>query len=409
MGENDFQPLVTGTTNTETLDIEGLLKMLDRKIYYIPDYQRDASQWDNPKKSLFIESIINNFTVPPLIVCPDYKEGEKFELVDGQQRLTTLSDFKNNEFSLCNEDELEYVDNLRELIQGKKFKELPDYLQDRLLYYRINIIKLPQNLADKLDLKLEIFRRINETGVPLSGQDLRLATFFDSSRVTFIRLAGIYDPERKGTKRMIESAKEKFDIVYPWAKSDHQSVWNTWWKDSTFAIGQSPSEMFLYFVIAKDIDAISLILNSKDSQRELKISYNRTINSVLDIYCARLQVEDRDHIKIKTLATLNQLHDWFSMFNEWFFNIKTKNVAQIKPASRVKISLFIAAASELWENPEAVTPSQWDDIQVLLLHGPSKIKEHLDFIYPTPRAKWPGQADQIKATYALCKLIHDKK
>ncbi|WP_339133736.1 MAG: DUF262 domain-containing protein [Candidatus Electrothrix sp. GW3-4] len=100
---NEFKSLVVGTTNTETVDIEGLLKRFDRNEYNIPDYQRDSEQWDEVKKSLFIESIINNFTVPPIIVCPDYTDGdEKFELVDGQQRLTTLLDFKNDNFRLCN-------------------------------------------------------------------------------------------------------------------------------------------------------------------------------------------------------------------------------------------------------------------------------------------------------------------
>lgn len=60
---NSFKSLVVGTTNTETVDIEGLLKRFDRNEYNIPDYQRDSEQWDEIKKSLFIESIINNLSV----------------------------------------------------------------------------------------------------------------------------------------------------------------------------------------------------------------------------------------------------------------------------------------------------------------------------------------------------------
>ena len=403
-----FKSLVVGTTNTETVDVEGLLKRFDRNEYYIPDYQRDSEQWDEMKKSLFIESIINNFTVPPIIVCPDYTDGdEKFELVDGQQRLTTLLDFKNNILRLCKEELLEYADNVRELVQNKKFSELDNEIQIQILNYKISIVKLSPFLFNDLYLKLEIFRRINETGVPLSAQDLRLATFFNSDRVTFLRLSGIYDPEKKGPARMISRAKEKRDIAYPW-NEDFRKSWCSWWKESVYATGQNPSEMFLFFVIAKKIDALQDILKSEKSVKELKLKYNKTIDSVLNIYCARLQAEDGGQIQVKTLPSLEEFKSWFDQFQRWFHLIKTNKVTTIKAKSKIKIALFIAAASDVWKSPDDVTDSQWENIETLLLQGQSKIKSHFnDFVVATPRGKWPAQAKQVSDIKELCQ--DDKK
>ncbi len=50
----------------------------------------------------------------------------------------------------------------------------------------MTIIYLPKDF--KLEIKLEIFRRINEGGIPLSGQYIRLAYYSESKFVTFIQL-----------------------------------------------------------------------------------------------------------------------------------------------------------------------------------------------------------------------------
>jgi hypothetical protein len=40
----------------------------------IPDYQRDADQWDKSTKSLLIESVINNLTIPAFFFEVSYDE-----------------------------------------------------------------------------------------------------------------------------------------------------------------------------------------------------------------------------------------------------------------------------------------------------------------------------------------------
>ena len=259
-----FVPLVRGNTTTQSINVELFMAQFSDGTYYVPDYQRDSSQWDLPKRSLFIESLINNITVPPLIAYPDTEQAH--EIVDGQQRITTIRDFLNDRFPLASEDETEYRENVGPIIQGKTFNQLPDVLKKQIKRYLITLIILPQGLD--LGLRLEIFRRINEAGEPLSPQDLRLAVFGQSKRVYFIRLAGICDIEREGARRMIEAGRNKYELGYPWRNND---AWKQWWTDSWRAIGQAASQLFLYYLICRDLENLQQLLDSEHAQRSLRL------------------------------------------------------------------------------------------------------------------------------------------
>ena len=81
-------PLVTDKTRAQSENIETVVGRLRNERIVIPDYQRDAEQWDERKESLFIESILNNLTIPAFFFSQ--RDDQKIEVVDGQQRLTTI-------------------------------------------------------------------------------------------------------------------------------------------------------------------------------------------------------------------------------------------------------------------------------------------------------------------------------
>jgi hypothetical protein len=308
---------------------------LDDQTYYVPDYQRDSSQWDLAKKSLFIESLINNLTIPPLIAYPETETGvERWQIVDGQQRLTTIKEYIHDGFALAKESDVEYAENVGPLVQGKKFTELPSLVRKQIERYTLTFILLPTNLP--LQMRLEIFRRINEGGVPLSAHDLRLAAFGNSPRVALLRLAGIFDPQREGARRMLEGAKKSFGIDYPW--KDH-SGWNEWWSDKAQAGGQEPSQMFLYYIVARDIVGANTLLGSTALHQSLKLKYDKTTISVLDLYCAQLQNEESEGSP-KVLATFESMSKWFAEFESWFNCLKTVKVPKIPVNSSTKIAFF---------------------------------------------------------------------
>jgi hypothetical protein len=162
--------------------------------------------------------------------------------------------------------------------------------------------------------------------------------------------------------------------------------------------------MFLYYVIARDMDGTSMLLNSTALHQLLKLKYDRTTISVLDIYCAQLQNEELP-TSAKVLAPRETMLKWFSEFELWFNTLKTAKVPKIPVNSSTKIALFIAGAATTWNSPEGVTERQWQMIQVLLTQGPGKIKEILGVEFPVTRGKWPGQKAQIEEVREICQAI----
>jgi len=402
-----FQPRVKGATTSRSPNVESLMNQLEDGTIFIPDYQRDSSEWDLAKKSLFVDSLINNMTVPPLILYPETDTGtglERSEVVDGQQRLATIRDFVKGIFGLATEDEVEYASNVGPVIQGRRFAELPEAIQRSIRYYVLNLIVLPTNLD--LSLRLEIFRRINEAGTPLSPHDLRLAVFGQCDRVYFIRLAGVFDTEREGAIRMIKAAKDKYGLDHPWKDA---SAWKDWWSDSAQGGGQAPSQMFLYYVIAQDLKRVEELLASDALQSRLGLRYDKTTISVLDLYAAQLQHETlHPDDAPKLLPTLDVLKNWFTSFELWFNTIKQAKVPRIATNSSTKIALFMAAATQVWGTPDKVTENQWELIQIFLTQGPGAIERDIGLPYPITKGKWPGQKKQILATGEICQKIAQK-
>jgi len=228
MPEDAVKPLIAESSTSESTTVEVVMNDLRDQTLTIPDYQRDGDQWDEPTRSLLVESVINNLTIPAFFFEVTTQEGvENNAVIDGQQRLTTLSEFYNNDMRLVDSDEAPYLSPHSVHYAGKKFKDLPPAYQQTFKKYRMTIIKL-RNLGD---MRLEIFRRINQGGTPLSGQDIRLAYFGEGSpSVTFIRLAGIYDPDRPAARRFVSSAADRFKMSFPWGQTGRAS-WLDWWED----------------------------------------------------------------------------------------------------------------------------------------------------------------------------------
>lgn len=96
MNQADNQPVISQQTVAQNEAVENVLSRFQHKELFVPPYQRDADQWDEDKKSLFIESILNRRTVPAFYLASSEDNAEVAEVVDGQQRLTTLN-FSTNQ------------------------------------------------------------------------------------------------------------------------------------------------------------------------------------------------------------------------------------------------------------------------------------------------------------------------
>ena len=95
-----IKPLIPQSSTSESTTVEVVLNDLRDETLRIPEFQRDSDQWDETTKSLFVESIINNLSIPAFFFEVALEEGvEKNYVIDGQQRLTTLSEYQKKQVS----------------------------------------------------------------------------------------------------------------------------------------------------------------------------------------------------------------------------------------------------------------------------------------------------------------------
>jgi uncharacterized protein with ParB-like and HNH nuclease domain len=124
----------------------------DTNEIFIPPYHR-GWVWDKKKQIAFIESVLLGLPMTYLFVAPNALKSERFELVDGVQRLKTLEAFLNNELILNHLKKLT-------LLNGFRFQDLP---LSRQRGFKKRILRCVE-LSDKTDFetRMDIFGRINQ-------------------------------------------------------------------------------------------------------------------------------------------------------------------------------------------------------------------------------------------------------
>ena len=153
--------------------------MAEKPPFKIPPFQR-GFVWDRKKMNGLIWSILEGYGMPPLTAVKIEGERESL-LLDGYQRFTTIRKFIDNEFALDIPEEINVSPELIKIAYKKKFKDLPEELQDRILSHLtyITVYEVPKKEKDKyLHYATEIFKRLNMKPTPLAkGHLLYLLTY----------------------------------------------------------------------------------------------------------------------------------------------------------------------------------------------------------------------------------------
>ncbi|WP_293131291.1 DUF262 domain-containing protein [Microcoleus sp. bin38.metabat.b11b12b14.051] len=125
----------------------------DTNKLFIPKYQRELI-WDEARQSKFIESVILGLPIPYLFVVDighDENDEARLEIVDGAQRILTLTRFVNNELTLSGLKKLEHLN-------GFKFSDLLLPRQRNFNRKTVRTIQLTQ--AAKEEVRRDLFERI---------------------------------------------------------------------------------------------------------------------------------------------------------------------------------------------------------------------------------------------------------
>ena len=156
-----------------------IVKMIDKETISFKNVVQRSFVWERHRMSELIWSIIMGFPIPPVYSERGGTENDKvkvYDVLDGQQRCTSIYKYISDEFALTELKPIPYLDEEGNEctidISGKKFSELEKELQDIIKDATITV-KYFDNLEQSQ--KAEMFRRLNN-GKPLSTKSRTLAS-----------------------------------------------------------------------------------------------------------------------------------------------------------------------------------------------------------------------------------------
>ncbi len=167
-----------------------------------PDFQRNANLWDRKKMSRLIESILLKLPLP--VFYFDVSDPEKWIVVDGLQRLSTLKRFMlDKNLRLYNLEFLSELNNKNYNDLDRSLKRVIDETQ--IVTYQIEA-QTPK------EVRYSIFNRINTGGLSLNSQEIRQALNQKGQAVSFLaqlcatetfkQVAGI-SPKRMADRELV--------------------------------------------------------------------------------------------------------------------------------------------------------------------------------------------------------------
>lgn len=156
-------PAEQRTLKTETYDftVSTVVDYIKDNHIYIPRFQR-GYVWNRAQASRLIESLVIQCPIPVIFLSQN--SDETLSVIDGNQRLTSISLFLQNEFPLSG------LTTYPEL-NGFKFSELDPRFQRHIRNRVIRCIVILKGTHPQI--KFDVFERLNTGSVKLNPQELR--------------------------------------------------------------------------------------------------------------------------------------------------------------------------------------------------------------------------------------------
>lgn len=155
--EITIQALCDGFVYNE-LEGKGLFG-LSGKLTIQPEYQRNYIYADGKKDVAVIESILKGY--PLGLIYFNQTDEDRYEVLDGQQRITSIGRFLTKKFAIMEDGKPLYFDSL-------PIEQQEKILNTKMLIYICN--------GTEKEIK-EWFKTINIAGIPLNEQELLNAVF----------------------------------------------------------------------------------------------------------------------------------------------------------------------------------------------------------------------------------------
>lgn len=160
-----------------TSDLFRMIK--ENEIHLQPSFQRKFV-WNEKIMSKFIESLLLAIPIPTIFLAEN--NDNSYDVIDGQQRLTTIFSYMKSGISADEKENLSSylkeldVLKLKQLEALNKLNGLTFEQLDKDIRRKFNNVSLPIVIVQKdstEDIKFDIFSRINQGSVKLNQQELR--------------------------------------------------------------------------------------------------------------------------------------------------------------------------------------------------------------------------------------------
>lgn len=186
-----FDDLRINKPDPTSVEVSELLLNINSNRFLIrPPYQRNEVA-NRRKSSSIIESLLLGITLPPIFVYK--REDGVSEVIDGQQRILSIlgyigKPYRDEEFkeqySKQNRFSLDLRDNgiLTEILQNKRFDDLPVKDRNRIMSADLSVIDIKENQNPNFD-PVDLFVRLNNKPYPIVKDSFEMWNSFANRRL----------------------------------------------------------------------------------------------------------------------------------------------------------------------------------------------------------------------------------
>lgn len=143
----------------------------EKKIDPTPDYQRPPA-WSTKQKQLLIDSILREYDIPKMYWrAVNRPDGTKFEVIDGQQRLRAIWEYRSGQYGLPKDSDP--INNFA--CAGKRYSDLEIEISTVFDAYPVDVVIIDDAVENDLEDEVrDMFLRL-QNGTTLKAQEKRNA------------------------------------------------------------------------------------------------------------------------------------------------------------------------------------------------------------------------------------------
>ena len=280
-------------------------------LQYKIKIQRNSA-WRNEDREEFIDTIINGYPIPPIFISSGILDEEKlvniYHVLDGRQRLETIQNFINKNFTY----------------KGKLYDELDKRERVKILNYFVPIITIDDSNVQQLK---EIFKRLNKTAIKLNRIEITSSQYFEYSFIIFSKLA----VSTKNCEKDIENYRKETELLYrnldsdEIEDSDENSEEEIDENTEIFKIKDLERSLSYYEDVLKNNEDIYNLFNNTNIFSAYEINRQVNLQHFLNIF---VTIIDNEKAISRSVVTTGKNKKWQYKIEEYSSNDKIKEIVE---------------------------------------------------------------------------------